>query len=144
MSWSVDTIPPEGAPEISERVCSFCNCPGNICTSVVELGFDMLPHLETPADQMKALDALIQEISKGNDGKISDKYCVDCDLQWSGGRESREEWAKFEPLKDRMHGVSWVQSYEAFTGYNTRDRMLKDAEHYYLLLKAGYKIKFTW
>lgn len=144
MSWSVDVIAPEGAPEISERVASFCDCPGNICTSVVQLGYDKLPHIENPEIQMKVLKVLIEELNRGNAGKIHDQYCVDCDEKWSKGRESKEKWAEFEPFKDRMKGVSWMESYAAFTGHTTRERMLKDAEHYYLLLKSGYRIQFTW
>ena len=145
MSWSVDVIPTGDLPPVSERVCSFCDCPGNICTSIKELGFQKLPHIKSPEEQKNALKAMILELNKGNNGVFNDTYMVRCDELWSNGRESQKQWQEILPYVHQGVGVpDYMKTYEAYTGYTGRHRMLEDAERFYLYLASGYIVQFEW
>lgn len=143
MSIHFTIIPPPGLPDPNERIASFANCAGNIVTAMQEVGFVRLNELDSDyrvAEQ--ALVALVAELDKEGSGKFSDSWCADVDLRWSGGRESREAWAKISPY---VHpGMpTWMQQKESYWGRETRDRLRSDATRFLLYLRAGYAIKWN-
>lgn len=142
MGWSVDVEDPWGEVEVRERVSSYAACPGNILSCMEEIDRKNLAHARNRQECQKSLKLLIGELKRGNEGRFNDAYAIECDILWSSGAESQRAWKEIEPLTDRLP-EQW-KTYERYTGYMFRERLLEDAERFYLYYRSGYRIRFTW
>jgi len=138
MSWSVTVTSPT-LPDVQEPIFSFSSCPGNICSSVIEMKGKHLSDMSRK-EAIKALKDLIKELDKENDGIFTDSYAVDSDKQWSDGKETTTDWLKFEPYIDKMP----FKTYEQYCGYSFRERVRITAVRFFLYYTAGYEVNFKW
>ena len=146
MGYDIDISIPEGKslPNPQERVVSFSSCPGNILSSLPEIGCKQLDELNRQ-EAIDALQKMIAEIDKGNEGVYNDSYFVKCDEQWSGGKETGREWNKVKGLRNRLsYCPDYFQSYEQYTGYMGRNRLRETAFRFFCYYSLGYEITYTW
>lgn len=136
MSWSISINPVGDLPEVSERYASFCQCPGNMYYSIIEMKDKQLRDMDRD-ECISSLIDLIAELSKGEEGRFTNKWAVEADEHWSQGRETRAEWVRLPPQLR-------TNSYEEYTGQSTRERIREDAIRFLLYYKAGYDIEYTW
>lgn len=145
MSWDVTVkMPGElAAIEIDNEVVSFCNCPGNVYTAVMELHDGKQLRQMERDEAVKALTKVVKELDKKNDGYFSDAWAVASDIQWSQGRETREEWEKFRPHLHRLP-KSMPQTYDEFCGDEIRRRVRTTAIRFLMYYLAGCEVTFEW
>ena len=139
MSWDVSIIPPEGFPDVEEKIISFASCGGNMYTAVRELKKRDLKEMTTD-EAISALKDLIVELNKEDKGIFSNNYCVACDLQWSEGRETESEWSKY---KSHIKYFPF-KNYEEFCGWHIRNRIKETSIRFLLYYVAGYEITYVW
>jgi len=142
MSYDI-TISNLSLPDPQEPVFSFSSCPGNILSSLPEIGCKQL-HKLNRQEAIDALQKMIAEIDKGNDGVYNDSYFVKCDEQWSGGKETGREWSTVCNLQDRLSDCpNYLKSYEQYTGYTGRDRLRVTAFRFFCYYSLGYEITYS-
>jgi hypothetical protein len=139
MGWSVE-ITGDNLPDLQERISSVCACPGNFYYCVMEMAGKQLRQMDKD-EAIWALQNLIAELDKGNFGYFNDKWAVHSDSQWSDGRETLAEYAKWEHITDHPFPFD---DYTSFCGWHTRDRIREDALRFFLYYKAGYNINYEW
>lgn len=137
-------------PDVREPISSFAGCPGNMYYAVYELTGLRLCDMpcEHASDQIvEALQKVIAELDKGNDGMFNDQYACDADLKWSQGRETREEYSKWGPALESSLARGFklpFNNYPSFCGWTLRERIRETAVRFMLYYLAGYKITYTW
>ncbi len=142
MGWSID-IKSNVLPDPKERIHSCCSCPGNFYYSVMEMTGKQLRHMKKK-EAIIALHDLILEVDKGNAGRFTDEWAVDADQKWSEGRETREEFAKWDGIVNHSKIVLPFNDYTSFCGHHTRENVRQSAMRFFLYYKAGYEIIYDW
>jgi hypothetical protein len=134
LGWDIihDTL-----PDPQERVSAFSSSQGSILRIIYD-EFKISPTEWTRETAISGLKWLIKNIDLGNDGIFNDAWCVEADMKWSKGRESREA---FEPFR-RLSNPPFA--YEEYTGRNKRSSMRETAIRFLLYYIAGYNVKFEW
>jgi hypothetical protein len=142
MGWSID-IKSGVLPDPQERISSCCSCPGNFYYSVMEMTGKQLRHM-TREEAIDALHRLIIELDKGDAGHFNNAWAVAADESWSKGRETREEYAKFEYMVNNSKIILPFNDYVTFCGHHSRDSVRGSALRFFLYYKAGYEIAYEW
>ena len=144
MSWGVDIKFPGKFLdlEIEDRVSSYCSCPGNMYTAIMQMNEEIqLRHM--PREKaIEALGLLARECNKEDKGIFNDAWCVDADVHWSQGKETLKEWDDYS----RVMPAEIVKryTYESYTGERTRQRIREDALRFLMYYLAGCEVTFTW
>jgi hypothetical protein len=149
MGWGVDIRLPgkfldidlDGV-DLDERVSSYCSCPGNMYTAIMQMNEEIqLRHM--PREKaIEALAILARELNKENEGIFHNQWCVDADLHWSLGKETKKSWEDF--CNVMPISITSKYNYHTFTGQETRQRIREDALRFLTYYLAGCEVTFTW
>lgn len=149
MSWSV-RVYGEGLPDPKEPIASICMTQGSIIMLTKRVGFtERLVDFKTDAERITALGMVIAAVDaseemKGTTGLFTNEFAVDCDLLWSGGKESRTKWDEWADVRSKVSTMYPMRSYEEYTGNAFRTRVREDAYRFWTYYKLGYTVELTW
>lgn len=128
-------------PDPKEPVASISSCEGSLVLLPTKLGMKKLNELTTP-EKIEALEKIINECDKGNEGVFNNTYAELCDMKWSQGYETATDYEKYKNHLYLFKGL--FTDLLSFRGYSFRNRTRAMAMRFYLYLKAGYEIDFEW
>lgn len=150
MSWHVDIENDKGLPNPQEPIVSICSSPGSLICLTKRVGFsERLVDFKTDEERIAALGTLIaavdvSEESQGVTGLFTNEFALECDMTWSGGKESKAAWDEWADVIHKVNKHYPYRNYVEYTGRRFRERVRADAFRFWSYYKLGYTVKFTW